>query len=491
MRRTLLWLAVVAASACARGSSSGDVDAGGDDVDGEPDGVPDAEPCIPSGPEVCNGVDDDCNDAIDEGFDVGDPCDSADGDMCLDDAVACTATGDASECVDAGAALVELCNGADDDCDPATADGSADAMVGTSCDGTDGDLCVEGTRSCAGGMLQCSDATGTTFDLCNSADDDCDPASADGAEDPLVGPTCDGPDGDLCNEGVRSCSGGSVVCGDTTATTIDTCNGFDDDCDAASADGSEDPSIGVACDGGDGDLCVEGTRTCSGGIATCSDTTGTTFDLCNGADDDCDAASADGAEDPFVGASCDGSDGDSCVEGTRTCAGGNLACSDTTGTTAEACNAFDDDCDGAMDEDFPRDTNPACAASTIVLGSVPGDASSQQLVTSSYDERWYKVTIREDTAGVNSYLSASVQLEVDPAVDFDLYVYCLSCGGALAGQSEEPAGLTEWIDLRKNDTAATDTFDVLIEVRAYSAPVCAPWVLTVISDTAVTAATCN
>jgi hypothetical protein len=489
MRWTVLCLVAITVSACARGATERDqIDAADSDV---PDGAPDAAPCVPTGPETCNGLDDDCNDTIDDGFGVGDACDSGDADQCLDDAVACTAAGDAGECVDAGDALVELCNGADDDCDPTTADGSADAMIGTSCDGTDGDLCVEGTQSCTGGSLVCSDATGTTVDLCNSADDDCDPASADGAEDPLVGPGCDGTDGDLCNEGTKQCTAGSVTCSDVSSTTIDLCNGADDDCDPSSADGGEDPTIGGACDGGDGDLCVEGTRTCSGGAPACSDATGTTFDTCNGADDDCDAASADGAEDPFIGQACDGTDGDACVEGSRQCIGGGLSCTDTTGTTSEACNAFDDDCDGQADEDFPRDTNPACAGTAAVLGSVPGDASSQQLVAGSYDERWYKVTIREDTAGVNSYLSASVQLEVDAAVDFDLYVYCLSCGGALAGSSEEPAGLTEWIDVRKNDTAATDTFDILIEVRDYSAPVCAPWSLTVISDTAVTAATCN
>ena len=489
----LLYLAVIlVAAACARGGAADDDGALDPDAASDPDAEPDAPDCIPTGVETCNGLDDDCVGGVDDPFGVGDPCDGDDIDLCTDDVVACNAAGDGIECVDAGAALVELCNGADDDCDPSTPDGSADAMVGTGCDGIDGDVCVEGTTACTGGAIACSDATATTTDLCNGADDDCDPASADGSEDPLVGPICDGPDGDLCAEGMRACSGANVVCTDSTATTTDLCNGFDDDCDPASADGSEDPMVGGVCDGPDGDLCVEGARVCSGSAGvTCSDATGTTNDVCNSIDDDCDPTSPDGSEDPLVGAACDGPDTDACTEGTRTCSGGAVACSDATGNSVEACNGADDDCDGATDEDFVRDNTPACAGTATVLGSVAGDASSQTLTATAYDERWYRVTIREDSLAPTAYLSASVQLDVGANVDFDLYVYCLSCGGALAGESEEPTGISEWIDLRKNDTAATDTFDVLIEVRHYSAPVCAPWVLTIISDTAVTAATCS
>jgi hypothetical protein len=489
-RSITICLAAVGVAACARGASEVDdiVDAGDDGtaVDAEPD----APDCVPTGVETCNGVDDDCVGGVDDPFGVGDPCDGDDADRCDDDVIACNAAGDGTDCVDQGGALVEVCNGADDDCDPSTADGSADA-VGVGCDGGDGDVCVEGTTACTGGMLQCSDATGTTADLCNSLDDDCDPASADGSEDPMVGPTCDGPDGDLCTEGTRACASGGVICTDTSSTTVDLCNGLDDDCDPASSDGSEDPAIGVVCDGADGDLCVEGTRVCSGGGPVCNDTTGTTTDVCNGADDDCDPASADGSEDPAIGVACDGPDGDACTEGTRLCSSGSPVCSDNTGTSVEACNGADDDCDGTVDDGFVRDSNPTCAAGTVVLGSVSGDASTQTLNASSFDERWYRLTIREDSVAPSAYLSATVALDVAPSADFDLYVYCLNCGGALAGQSEQPAGVDDVVNLRKNDSGATDTFDVLIEVRHYETTVCAPWTLTVTSDTAVATPTCN
>ncbi|HWR97269.1 MAG TPA: hypothetical protein VN317_02525, partial [Candidatus Methanoperedens sp.] len=236
---------------------------------------------------------------------------------------------------------VEVCDGADNDCNPATADGAADPLAGAPCDGADSDLCVEGARGCSGGALLCSDNTGGTVDLCNGLDDDCDAASPDGSEDPQSGTACDGPDTDLCAEGTRGCSGGALLCSDNTAGTVDLCNGLDDDCDAASPDGSEDPQSGTACDGPDSDLCAEGTRGCSGGALFCSDATGGTVDLCNGLDDDCDAASADGSEDPLTGTACDGPDSDLCAEGTRGCSGGALFCSDATGGTVDLCNGLD------------------------------------------------------------------------------------------------------------------------------------------------------
>jgi hypothetical protein len=79
---------------------------------------------------------------------------------------------DMAETVHPGAA--EVCDGADNDCDPASADGSEDPSNGAACDGVDSDLCLEGTYSCEAGSLTCSDVTGSTLDVCDGADNDCD-----------------------------------------------------------------------------------------------------------------------------------------------------------------------------------------------------------------------------------------------------------------------------------------------------------------------------
>jgi hypothetical protein len=80
--------------------------------------------------------------------------------------------------------------------------------------------------------LVCSDATGDTLDVCDGLDNDCDPASADGDEDPANGAACDGPDSDFCTEGTLYCSAGSLNCNDTSGDDLEVClTGLDEDCD--------------------------------------------------------------------------------------------------------------------------------------------------------------------------------------------------------------------------------------------------------------------
>lgn len=498
-QRSLLYILLAASAAsCAQGISDTSTDSGTANTDGGAllpeadadieivDGAP-ADACVSIGPETCDGTDEDCDSEIDEDFDVGAPCDSDDADECLDDVIGCSDDGE-SICIDVGPVLIELCNGIDDDCVAATADGSGDGQVGVSCDGPDGDLCAEGTSTCVGGELSCSDSTGTTADICNGINDDCDDSSPDGSEDPNVGALCDGPDGDLCAEGLMECSGAQLVCGDQTTTTVDLCNGIDDDCDASSDDGSEDPLNGAACDGPDGDLCQEGTRSCQAGTLTCSDTTGTTIDTCNGLDDDCDQNSADGSEDPLVGVFCDGPDSDLCNEGTTACVNQAVTCSDTSTDSTETCNGLDDDCDTLIDEDFPRDTNPVCTGAQDA-GSVSGDSASAPLSASEGDERWYRLTISENDFSSSSYLSARLELQSPPGADFDLHVYCESCGGALAGSSVSSSA-TDIVDIKRLDGASNESFEVLVEVRLYQTTVCADWTLTVTGDTYAATETC-
>ncbi len=110
-------------------------------------------------------------------------------------------------------------------------DSDCDALTGVSCDGADTDRCREGALVCSNQTVLCSDITGPNLEVCNSQDDDCDPATPDGAGDPLQGLPCDGLDGDLCLEGFNQCMLGALVCNDMTATNAELCNGVDDDCD--------------------------------------------------------------------------------------------------------------------------------------------------------------------------------------------------------------------------------------------------------------------
>ncbi len=304
--------------------------------------------------DVCDGVDNDCNPGTPDGAAdpaLGDPCDGPDSDLCDEGALQCS--GGALVCSDATGDLLDVCDGVDNDCDPSSADGDEDPGIGVACDGGDADECEEGTTVCgSAGVLVCSDDTGDLPDVCDGIDNDCDPTTPDGAADPSLGDPCDGPDSDLCIEGTRVCTAGTLTCNDASGDDLDMCDGVDNDCNPATPDGDDDPAIGVACDGGDADLCNEGTVLCAAGTQVCSDATAGNPELCNGIDDDCNPATPDGASEPWLGVACDGTDGDLCTEGTFACVGGDQTCGDTTGTINETCNGVDDDCDVDIDEGF-------------------------------------------------------------------------------------------------------------------------------------------
>src|SRR4030066_517023 len=86
---------------------------------------------------------------------------------------------DADSTINPGA--TEICDNKNNDCNAGTPDGSGEAWIGTPCDGPDTDLCNEGTYSCTSGVQTCSDNTGSTVDLCDGLNNDCNPATVDGS----------------------------------------------------------------------------------------------------------------------------------------------------------------------------------------------------------------------------------------------------------------------------------------------------------------------
>jgi len=260
----------------------------------------------------------------------------------------------------------ELCNGTDDDCD--TKVDEAFPTKGMACTAGMGACEASGVLACdaAGTDLRCDATPGTAgAESCDGVDEDCD-SKID--EDFMVGMPCDGADSDTCNEGTIACSSPTTAtCGDTSADSVETCNGADDDCDLATDEGF---MVGAACDGLDGDACLEGIITCTAaGGTTCSDATGDRVELCNGLDDDC----RDGIDNGFaLGGGCTVGLGMCARSGSLVCNGAmtGTMCSASAGSpSAETCgNSIDEDCNGA-DSSCPSNDR-AAGATDISAGGV-------------------------------------------------------------------------------------------------------------------------
>jgi hypothetical protein len=90
--------------------------------------------------------------------------------------------------------------------------------------------CAVGTTNCSGGMLSCIPGT-PSVEVCDGKDNDCDNVTDE--NNPGGGQFCTAASAQgECRNGSTSCSGGSIVCVPSGATT-EVCDGKDNDCDGA------------------------------------------------------------------------------------------------------------------------------------------------------------------------------------------------------------------------------------------------------------------
>ena len=227
---------------------------------------------FPGHPELCNGIDDNCNAQIDEGAqwtNKGKACDGPDADLCANGTWACdpASPGGALTCV-GDHNSPELCNGLDDDCNGLTDDGFLYNGIGIYKVPTDiaqGHNVCKGTGECGTGTVECSadgtmaacstnpngSASQAKTEKCNNLDDDCDGLTDE--DYPTKGQACDGPDLDLCKQGTFTCTGDGtgVQCINEpvppSPATTEICDNVDNDCNGV----IDDPWIakkGLKCD---------------------------------------------------------------------------------------------------------------------------------------------------------------------------------------------------------------------------------------------------
>lgn len=281
----------------------------------------------------------------------------------------------------------ELCNGIDEDCDAKIDDG----VTSTWYKDTDGDgygaTSSGTTQACtlptgySATSTDCNDAVSTinpgAAEVCNGKDDNCDGKSDDGQGITYYRDT----DGDGYGDASSTTTGctqpsgyasRSGDCNDSSAAVnpgaAEVCNGIDDNCDSqidpnltstfyrdADADGYGSPSSTLrACSQPTGYSSVN--TDCDDVRA---DVNPAAAEVCNGRDDNCDGKSDDGvaityyrdADNDGYGVSSNTLSACAPPSGYASKAGD---CNDNNGSVnpgaTEACNAFDDDCDGVSDE---------------------------------------------------------------------------------------------------------------------------------------------
>jgi uncharacterized repeat protein (TIGR01451 family) len=108
-------------------------------------------------------------------------------------------------------------------------DGIGDAC--SECEDADDDGFAD--ASCGGG--DCDDDDDQVYpgaaEICDGKDNDCNLLTPDGADETWLETPCDGPDSDLCIEGVEACIEGARACTDQSDDDIEICDGIDNDCD--------------------------------------------------------------------------------------------------------------------------------------------------------------------------------------------------------------------------------------------------------------------
>jgi hypothetical protein len=450
-----------------------------------------------SATEICNGVDDNCNGQVDEGFNL-----QTDANNCGSCNHVCQFNHAAATCVNGGCVMgacnpgfvnlngmtsdgceyqctvtnggVEICDGLDNNCNGQVDE--SDARIGQACNPALSDpsrwnvgTCRAGTFACTNGNLVCNNYVGPVPEICDNRDNDCDGVIDNGfnlttdpnhcgscthvcANDFTVGsphavPGCAGGtctisacDVGFYNNDGAFANGCEYACNGTPGTP-EVCDGVDNDCDGQTdgADSHLGCTSSAQCpQAALGETCVA--NRCSATITTSC----TTSAQCP-AGETCIAAGRCTGDIRQVANFCN--QVGACAGAVPQCNSGAWVCNygpnvQTTGPNQiigneTLCDGIDNDCDGCIDESFPQVAHPAgstCAAQSATNCSDTGIGACQRTGTFQCDLTSGSPTFHQAICVLTSPVVTPTN-ELCDGIDND-------CDGLVDESWDDPSGTT-------------------------------------------------